>query len=249
MQAFLFLALLILAAPAWGEDTRFEQFSPTDEPMWLERIRRNPQEARNYFYLGRLYDFMHRDPEAARAFKQATILNPGWPQAFFNLGKIYRRIHRFNEAAVALQRATTLKSNYAMAHHFLGLVQIDLGHYPEAAQALITAYHLNPGWAEKYYDGTSYGIHTELGNKEVVLKLVKLIYPTDQNLARLLYNRWARGNAGMQEYWSEVAGAEKRSEYGYQEPPLVGYREPEATGYLRGPESGFQRGLEGKHSR
>jgi tetratricopeptide (TPR) repeat protein len=249
MQVVLFWAFLILPVVAWGSDIRFEQFSPGEEQIWLDRVRRNPQDARSYFYLARVYDFMHRDREAAEAFKQATILKPGWAQAFFNLGKIYRRLQRFQDAAAALQRATLLKSNYAMAYHFLGLVQIDLGRYPEAAQALINAYRYNPGWAEKYYDGTTYGIHSELGNKEVILKLVKLISPTDQNLARLLYNRWARGNAGMQEYWTEVAGAEKRSEYGYQDPPLVGYGEPEEAGYLRGPESGFQRGLEGKHSR
>lgn len=250
MQVFIFLTLLILAVPAWGEgDARFEQFSPQEEQMWLERIRRNPQNPRSYFYLGRLYDFMHRDPQAAEAFKQATLLKPDWAQAFFNLGKIYRRLHRFNEAAMALQRATILKSDFASAYHFLGLVQINLGRYPEAAEALIKAYRYNPGWAEKYYDSTSYGIHSELGNKEVILKLVKLIYPTDQHLARILYNRWARGNAGMKEYWTEVAGAEKRSETGYQDPPLVGYGEPEEAGYIRGPDLGFQRGLEGRYSR
>ncbi len=250
MVAFFLFGFLLLAGPAsGGEDIRFEQFSPREEQLWLDRLRRNPQDARSYFFLGRYYDFVHRDQDAANAFKKATLLRPDWAQAFFNLGKLYHRLGRMPDAAVALRRATLLKADYAAAYHFLGLVEINLGHYPEAATALIKAYDANPGWAEKYYDGTSYGIHSEFEQKEVVLRLVQLIYPTNQRLARLLYNRWARGNAGMKEYWREVAGAEKRSETGYQEPPLSGYPEPPQPGYLRGPEVGFQRGLEGRYGR
>lgn len=249
MAAVLLFWLLLLASPvSGGEDTRFEQFSPQEEKMWLDRIRRNPQDARSYFFLGRFYDFVHRDPDAAKAFQKATELRPDWAQAFFNLGKIYHRLGRMQDAAKALRRATLLKSDYAIAYHFLGMVEINLGDYPEAANALIKAYDANPGWAEKYYDGTSYGIHSEFGQKEVILRLVRLIYPTNQRLARLLYNRWARGNAGMKEYWQEVAGAEKRSESGYQEPPVSGYPEPTLPGYRRGVDLGFQRGLEGRYS-
>ncbi len=248
------LCLIVLigfsSGPAWGqEDQRFEEYSPQEEQMWLERIRRDPANARAYYYLGRLYDLSYRYTEAEVAFRQATILNPGWAQAYYNLGRVYRKLHRYQDAMVALKRATILKSDYAMAYHFLGLVNITLGRYQEAAEALIQGYRYNPGWAEKYYDSTTFGIHSELGDKEVVLRLIKYIYPTDQHLARILYNRWARGNAGMKEYWTQVAGAEKRAEVGYQEPPETGYHgEPEA-GYLRGREMGFQRGTEGHHRR
>ncbi len=250
MVVFFLLWLLLLTGPASGsEDLRFEQFSPREEQMWLERIRHNPRDARSYFFLGRFYDFVHRNQDAANAFKQATVLRPDWAQAFFNLGKIYHRLGRFQDAAMALERATLLKSDYAIAFHYLGLVQINLERYPEAARAFLQAYRLNPGWAEKYYDGTSYGIHSELGSKDVVLTLVRLIYPQDQRLASLLYNRWARGNAGQKEYWLEVAGEDKRSETGYQEPPVAGFTAPPSSGYLRGPEVGFQRGLEGRDNR
>jgi len=230
-------------------DTRFEQFSPREEAMWLERIRKNPTEARSYYYLGRFYEFHHRDREAAEAFRQATVLNPGWPQAFLQLGKMYRRLHRFQEAAVALRRAVLLKSDYSQAYHFLGLVCINLALLEEAAAAFLKAYQYNPGWAETYYDRTTFGIHSELGDKEVVLKLVRLIYPSDQRLARLLYNRWARNNAGQKEFYREVAGPEKKGEAGYQEAQEYGYQEAPETGYLKGPEAGFLRGLEGHHGR
>jgi tetratricopeptide (TPR) repeat protein len=200
----LFLLVLFLgvsaAAARCQDDQRFEQFSPQEERMWLERLQQNPTNARAYFYLGRYYDFTYRYKEAETAFRQAANLQPGWAQAFYHLGKVYRKLHRYQEAKTALHRATVLKSDYAMAYHFLGLVNIDLGRYAEASKAFIKAYRLNPGWAEKYYDGTTFGIHSELGNKDVVLRLISHIYPSDQRLARIIYNRWARGNSGMQEY-------------------------------------------------
>jgi tetratricopeptide (TPR) repeat protein len=253
LKARIILGLLLLLLgmkEAWGQtDTRFEQFSPQEEIMWQERLRRNPGDARSYFYLGRFYEFHHRDRQAAEAFRQATIHNPGWPQAFLQLGKIYRRLRRFQEAQAALRRAVLLKPDYAPAHHFLGLVSIDLRLFDEAATAFLQAYQLNPGWAETYYDRTNFGIHYELGDKEVVLKLVKRIYPRNQRLAMLLYNRWTRGNAGMQEFYQEVAGLEKFGETGYQKPQESGYREGPEAGYQRPPEAGFLRGLEGHHRR
>ena len=230
-------------------DIRFEQFSPQEEAMWLKRLSRNPRDARSYYYLGRYYEFRNRIPEAAEAFRQATLHKPGWPQAFLQLGKMYRRLERYQEAKVALRRAVLLKSDYGQAYHFLGLVCVDLQLYDEAAAAFLKAYEFNPGWAEKYYDLTTLGIHNELGNKSTVLKLVKRIYPHNQRLALLLYNRWSRENAGQQEFYREVAGLEKVSETGYQKPQESGYQDHVESGYLRPRETGFLRGLEGHHHR
>lgn len=244
------LLLGLGAAQVWGQaDTRFEQFSPQEEARWLKRLHRNPGDARSHYYLGRFYEFHNRLLQAAESFRQATIHKPGWPQAFFQLGKIYRRLYRYREAQTALRRAVLLKPDYARAYHFLGLVSLDLRRYDEAADAFLQAYEFNPGWAEKYYDLTTYGIHNELGNKDAVLKLVKRIYPKNQRLAHLLYNRWARSNAGQQEFNREAAGLEKVGETGYHKPPVPGYQEPRESGYLRPREAGFLRGLEGHHRR
>jgi tetratricopeptide (TPR) repeat protein len=244
------LLLFLGMEEAFGQSNiRFEQDSPQEEAMWLGRLRRNPTDARSHFYLGRFYEFHHRDRQAAAAFKQATIHNPGWARAFLQLGKMYRRLRRFREAQVALRRAVLLKTDYASAYHFLGLVSIDLRRFDEAATAFLKAYQFDPGWAETYYDRTNFGIHYELGNKAVVLKLVKRIYPRNQRLARLLYKRWARGNAGMQEFYREVAGREKIGETGYQKARESGYQEGRAAGYQKPPETGFLRGLEGHYRR
>ena len=250
VQVLLGLLLLGLGAmAAFCQDTRLEQFSPQEEAMWLARLRRNPCEARSHYYLGRFYEFHHRLPQAAASFRQATLHNPGWPQAFFQLGKVYRQLYRYHEAQTALRRAVLLKTDYGQAYHFLGLVNIDMRRYDEAAAAFLKAYELDPGWAEKYYDLTTYGIHNELGDKDTVLQLVKRIYPKNQRLAYLLYNRWSRGNAGQQEFYQMVAGPEKVSETGYQKPEMPGYQESLESGYLRPPETGFLRGHEGHHRR
>jgi tetratricopeptide (TPR) repeat protein len=250
--AFAFLVLIWLwgSQGVWAQgDTRFEQFTPQEEAMWLGRLRSNPTDARSYYYLGRVYQFQNRDREAAEAFRQATVFAPGWYAPFVQLGKTYRRLGRYEEAAVALRRAVLLKPGYSQAHHFLGLVCLRLGLWEEAAQAFLKAYQHNPGWAETYYDRTNFGIHEELGDKETVLKLVQLIYPENQHLAHLLYRRWSRGNAGQQEFYREVAGPDKKGESGYQEAPEYGYQEAPEAGYLKGPESGFLRGQDGHHRR
>ncbi|HBD10353.1 MAG TPA: hypothetical protein DCZ69_19055, partial [Syntrophobacteraceae bacterium] len=146
------------------------------------------------------------------------------------------------EAAAALHRAVLLKPDFSRAYHFLALVYVELGKYPEAADALVKAYTYNPGWAETHYDSTTYGIQHELGDsKEVILRLVKHIYPVNQHLARILYNRWARGNAGMKEFWEVVAGRELPADAGYHRGPVVGYQEPEEAGYQGPQDVGYQR--------
>jgi tetratricopeptide (TPR) repeat protein len=244
MAGLLFMLLLgPWVSPGWTQpDLRFEQHSPEVEKYWKRKIQRNPRDARAYYHLGRHYEFTRRIQLAAEAYRQATLIDPGWSQAFFYLGKAYRELSRYQEAATALNRAVTLKSDYARAYHFLGLVMIDLGRYEEAAAALVKAYTFNPGWAETYYDNTTFGIQHELGtDKEVNLRLIKYIYPVNQHLARILYNNWSRGNAAMKEYWETVSGSELPADKGYHQGPIPGYREPQEFGDQKAQDVGFRR--------
>jgi tetratricopeptide (TPR) repeat protein len=228
-------------SPGWAQDNRFEQFSPREEMNRKEQIRRNPRDANAWYYLGRFYDFTHRNQQAAEAFYQATLIRPGWAEAFFNLGKMYRSIGRPREAAQALQRATLLKSDFSRAYFFLGLVLLDLDRPKEAGAAVMQAYTLNPGYFETYFDTTSYGIHSELGDKDSVLKLVRIIYPENEQLAQILYKRWARHGINLREFYEVVSGADKKSETGYQEAQEAGYQEQPLPGYQKPPPAGFVR--------
>ncbi len=244
LTGLLFLVCMCQGAvSAWAqEDIRFEQFSPQEERHWQEKLRSNPRDAKAYYHLGRYYEFVRRTSDAADYYRQATLLNAGWPQAFFYLGKACRELGRYQEAAAALKRAVLLKSNYARAYHYLGLVLINLGKYREAADALVKAYTYDPGWAETYYDNTTYGMHNELGDsKEVVLDLIKYIYPVNQHLARILFKRWDRTGGAMKEYWEVVSGRNLPGDFGYQEGPIPGFREPEEKGYQRPEDRGYQR--------
>lgn len=245
IQAIIWLAAL---APLWtspgparAQDTRLEQFSPREEMDRKAQIHRNPRDANAWYYLGRYYDFTHRNREAAEAFYQATLIKPGWAEAFFNLGKMYRALGRYREAARALERATLLKSNYSRAFFYLGLVQLDLDHPEAAAQALIQAYLHDPGYFETYFDTTSYGIHSELGNKDSMLAVIKTVYPANQQLAQILYKRWARHGINLREFYEVVSGSDKKSEAGYQEAQEVGYQEQPLPGYQKPPPAGFLR--------
>ena len=228
-------------SPAWAQDARLEQFSPREEMDRKEQIRRNPRDATAWYYLGRYYDFTHRNQDAAQAFQQATLIKPGWAEAFFNLGKMYRAIGRYREAAQALQRATLLKSNYSRAFFYLGLVNLDLDRPEAAAQALLQAYTHAPGYFETYFDTTSYGIHSELVNKDAILTVIKTVYPANQQLAQILFKRWARHGINLREFYEVVSGTDKKSETGYQEAQEVGYQEQPLPGYQKPPPVGFIR--------
>jgi len=244
-RVFLLMAVMMLPwaspSPGWAQDTRLEQFSPREEMNRKEQIRRNPRDANAWYFLGRFYDFTHRNQEAAEAFYQATLVKPGWAEAFFNLGKMYRSIGRPREAAQALQRATLLKSDFSRAYFYLALVLLDLDRPKEAAAAIMQAYTLSPGYFETYFDTTSYGIHSELGDKDAVLKLVKIIYPENEQLAQILYKRWARYGINLREFNEVVSGTDKKSEAGYQESQEVGYQEQPLPGYQKPPPAGFIR--------
>ncbi len=227
--------------PALAQDARLEQFSPREEMDRKAQLRRNPRDANAWFYLGRYYDFTHRNQEAAQAFYQATLIKPGWAEAFFNLGKMYRSIGHYRDAARALQRATLLKTDYSRAYFYLGLVYLDLDQSDEAAQALIQAYTHDPGYFETYFDTTSYGIHSELGNKDAILTVIRTVYPVNQQLAQILYKRWTRHGINLREFYEVVSGSDKKSEAGYQEAQEVGYQEQPLPGYQKPPPAGFTR--------
>ena len=227
--------------PALAQDARLEQFSPREEMDRKAQLRRNPRDANAWFYLGRYYDFTHRNQEAAQAFYQATLIKPGWAEAFFNLGKMYRSIGHYRDAARALQRAVLLKTDYSRAYFYLGLVYLDLDQSDEAAQALIQAYTHDPGYFETYFDTTSYGIHSELGNKDAMLTVIRTVYPVSQQLAQVLYKRWARHGINLREFYEVVSGSDKKSEAGYQEAQEVGYQEQPLPGYQKPPPAGFTR--------
>ena len=217
-------------------------FPPLREQHWKDVIRREPANAQAYYHLGRHYEFAHRTRNAAESYRKAASLDPGYVEAHFSLGKSYLELNRYHEAAAALKRATVLRSNYARAHHFLALAYINLGRYEDAAEALVQAYTHDPGTAETYYDNTSYGIHRELGDdKEVILRLVKYIYPVNQRLARIVYNRWGRTQGAMKEFDEVVSGRELPPGVGVHKPPITGYFGPQESGYQGPIESGYQR--------
>ncbi len=227
--------------PALAQDSRLEQFSPREEMDRKAQLRRNPRDANAWYYLGRYYDFTHRNQDAAEAFHQATLIKPGWAEAFFNLGKMYRSIGHYRDAARALQRATLLKTDYSRAYFYLGLVYLDLDQSDEAAQALIQAYTHDPGYFETYFDTTSYGIHSELGNKEAILTVIRTVYPVNQQLAQVLYKDGPGTASTCRNFTRWSPASDKKSEAGYQEAQEVGYQEQPLPGYQKPPPAGFTR--------
>ena len=71
-------------------------------------LYKNPKNAEAFFNMGEAYRVLHRDEEAAQAYRQATHLKPDDEEAYYQLGKSQMRLARYAEAAAAFQKAQDL---------------------------------------------------------------------------------------------------------------------------------------------
>jgi tetratricopeptide (TPR) repeat protein len=209
LMATLMLLALSLLIPAalppvcLAQSPMIRPNSPLAEQYWKGVLDRSPGNATAHFALGEYYNLTYRNSQSALHYRRAALLRPGWAEAHFRLGMVYRELGRPNEAAAALERAVLLQPAHARAHHYLALAQIGLKRLEDAGASLNRAYLNDPGWAETYYETIS-AIHAEFNEQETVLALARTVYPMNQRLARLLYNRWTQQNSAMDEYWHVV---------------------------------------------
>jgi tetratricopeptide (TPR) repeat protein len=198
------LAILAIPRPGVAQpDAILRPNSPLAEQYWKGVLDRSPRNAQAHFSLGEYYNLTYRYQDSALHYHKAALIRPGWAEAHFRLGTTYRELGRQAEAAASFQQAALLDPTSARAHHFLGMALLSLGRMDKAGASLHRAYLVDPGWAENYYENVS-AIHSEFNDQETVLDLARIVYPVNQRLARLLYNRWARQNSAMDDFYSLV---------------------------------------------
>jgi len=69
------------------------------------------KDASAFFYLGEAYNFLHRDEDAARNYREATQLNEKDEEAWYQLGMSLIKLARYTEAVNAFQKALELDAN------------------------------------------------------------------------------------------------------------------------------------------
>jgi serine/threonine protein kinase/cytochrome c-type biogenesis protein CcmH/NrfG len=113
----------------------------------------DPQNAKAFFYLGKLYTSEQKIPKAIKAYGKATALDPRSPDAFFNLGFIYYSSRDYPEAEEMFQKAIALKPPYLDEVYVnLAVVQNLQGKKEESIRNLEQALKVNPNndIAKKY---------------------------------------------------------------------------------------------------
>lgn len=116
------------------------------EVLLRKSLQADPQDARTYFELGKIYTKSKDYPNAIRAYENAADLNPTFPDTFFNLGFVYSEIKDYKRAEQMFLRVTELEPYYLDKVLFnLAMVQQQQGKKQESIENLKKALTANPG--------------------------------------------------------------------------------------------------------
>jgi tetratricopeptide (TPR) repeat protein len=113
----------------------------------LPGLRRVPNFAPGYFYLGEVQTRLERYDEAIAAFSRAAALRPNDAEAYYKLGSVYAALQKFAPAIRCYQQALQYKPDDPGYLEGLGMAYADSGMYAEAVPVLERALQgdrLNP---------------------------------------------------------------------------------------------------------
>ncbi len=115
------------------------------EELLRKAVQSDPQNARAYFDLGKIYTKSKDYPKAIQAYEMAADLDPSSPDAFFNLGFTYAATKDYGRAEKMLLRVTELKPHYLDKALFnLAVVQQKQGKTQQSVENLKEALTVNP---------------------------------------------------------------------------------------------------------
>lgn len=105
-----------------------------------------------YYRDGARFALDGRLAEAAKAFEQATALDPSNGNAFYSLGNVYSELGRWADAVNAYYKAISLNKEDVEAYNALGVALSRRGQYAQAASAFERAIKIYPKWAEPHFN-------------------------------------------------------------------------------------------------
>jgi len=104
-----------------------------------------PGEAQARFDKARQWQALGRRLDAARCYKEALELFPGFFEAAYNLGLMFQEMGRVQEAIACYGQAVRTKPDFAMAWGNLGVACRDAGRTQEALECFHRVLRLRPG--------------------------------------------------------------------------------------------------------
>jgi len=155
-------------------------------PYFEEAVKKDPNYADAYFYIGYCNRKLGRYTEAIEAYKQAIRIKPDYAEAHYNLGVAYDDLGRYTEAIEAFKQAIRIKPDDAEAHYNLGVTYGNLGRYTEAIEAYKQAIRIKPDDAEAHHNlGVTYG---DLGRYTEAIEAFKQAIRIKPDYAEAHYN-------------------------------------------------------------
>lgn len=101
------------------EKTNAEKAFENAIKIYKKIVKDNPEDDVAFYYLGRSYNKIDEDLEAAKALRQAVKLNPDNSEYQIELGEILIKLAEYDEAVRALKKALELDENNLQAEDLL----------------------------------------------------------------------------------------------------------------------------------
>jgi Tfp pilus assembly protein PilF len=163
-------------------------------------IREHPKNGVLHYWLGRFYLDQRLPEEAAREFKEASLLAPQDKRPFISLGLTYLQMGKEQEGMEAYLRANKLDPRVAAVHVGLGHLYFKRNDHAKAQKEYEEALEIDPSFGEARNNlGLIYEKKGELSKAEEQWKKVIEEDPnameTRERLARLYFNAKRYRNA------------------------------------------------------
>lgn len=127
-----------------------ETVKPSQE-MQNEEAAGSQADAADYFTLGLSLEDLGKFDEAAKAHKQAVLIQPDYAEAYYHLGLSLDNAGRYEEAVEAYQQVAKLKSEYTETLFKLGMSHENAGRYEEAVEIYRKVLSIKPDHTEAHY--------------------------------------------------------------------------------------------------
>jgi tetratricopeptide (TPR) repeat protein len=121
-----------------------QEFDPIAEEYARKAITLDPRLPLAHFFLGELYLYKSRVPEAVSNFQQELALNPAHAPTYYKLADAYSRMQRFDDAERLLQRSIWLDATSTGPYILMGKILQKKGESELAVRALQHALTMDP---------------------------------------------------------------------------------------------------------
>lgn len=124
---------------AFRRDTAelFMRFNQPDEALkeYLLLLQKDPNNAENYFQVGRLFESRNKAAKAVGYYRKAIDLQRGHGPAHLRLGLILYRAKKYTESKQFLEKAIRFQPESYEAYYYIGRIQKENKDYAAALQS------------------------------------------------------------------------------------------------------------------